>query len=139
MKASAERVKASEEKVNASAERVKASEEKVKASAERVKASEEKVNASAERVKASEEKVKASAGRCATNIGEAGLAGPMNHWPSGRSAASGSSVAHINMKVHRNTVRNICVRGKGGGQGGGNCPPKFRQNSGENLGKACPP
>ena len=27
------------------------------------------------------------------------------------------------------------VRGRGAG-GGGNCPPKFGQNSGENLGKA---
>ena len=53
----------------------------------KVKASDAKVKASAERVKASEEKVKASAvevrhGQCATNIGEAGLAGPMSHWPS---------------------------------------------------------
>ena len=44
--------------------------------------SDAKVKASDAKVKASEEKVKASAvevrhGRCATNIGEAGLAGPI--------------------------------------------------------------
>ena len=49
-----------------------------KGSDAKVKASDAKVKASAERVKASQEKVKASAvevrhGRCATNIGEAGL------------------------------------------------------------------
>ena len=51
-----------------------------KVSDAKVKVSDAKVKASAERVKASAVEVRH--GRCATNIGEAGLVGPMSHWPS---------------------------------------------------------